>query len=56
MSNKVDTVITDIPEPWEFFDNNSVKQNLQWVSYLPSITQVQKIVTELSNNNFISIF
>ena len=55
MSNKVDTVITDIPEPWEFFDNNLVKQNLQWVSYLPSITQVQKIVTELSNNNFINI-
>ena len=55
VSNKVDTVITDIPEPWEFFDNNSVKQNLQWVSYLPSITQVQKIVTELSNNNFINI-
>ena len=55
VSNKVDTVITDIPEPWEFFDNNSVNQNLQWVSYLPSITQVQKIVTELSNNNFINI-
>ena len=55
VSKKVDTVITDIPEPWEFFDNNSVKQNLQWVSYLPSITQVQKIVTELSNNNFINI-
>ena len=32
-----------------------MKQNLQWVSYLPSITQVQKIVTELSNNNFINI-
>ena len=56
ISNKVDTVITDIPEPWEFFDNNSVNQNLQWVSYLPSITQVQKIVTELSNNNFINIY
>ena len=55
VSKKVDTVITDIPEPWEFFNDNSVKQNLQWVSYLPSITQVQKIVTELSKNNFINI-
>ena len=55
VSKKVDTVITDIPEPWEFFDNNSVKQNLQWISYLPSITQVQKIVTELFKNDFINI-
>ncbi len=55
VSKKVDTVITDIPEPWEFFNDNSVKQNLQWVSYLPSITQVQKIVTELSINDFINI-
>ena len=54
-SQKVDTIITDIPEPWEFFDSNSVKQNLQWVSYLPSITQVQKIVNELSKNNFTNI-
>ena len=55
VSKKVDTVITDIPEPWDFFNENSVKQNLQWVSYLPSITQVQKIVNELSKNDFINI-
>ena len=55
LSDKVDTIITDIPEPWEFFLKNQIKQNLNWVSYLPSISQVEKIVTKLRENNFVNL-
>ena len=55
LADKVDTIITDIPEPWEFFLKNEIKQNLNWVSYLPSISQVEKIVTKLRENNFVNI-
>lgn len=55
LADKVDTIITDIPEPWEFFLKNQIKQNLNWVSYLPSISQVEKIVTKLRENNFVNI-
>ena len=55
LADKVDTIITDIPEPWEFFLKNKIKQNLNWVSYLPSISQVEKIVTKLRENNFVNI-
>ena len=41
--NEIDTVITDVPEPWEFFDKNIIDSDLFWVSYLPSITQVIKM-------------
>ena len=55
LTDKVDTIITDIPEPWEFFLKNQIKQNLNWVSYLPSISQVEKIVTKLRENNFVNL-
>ena len=55
LADKVDTIITDIPEPWEFFLKNQIKQNLNWVSYLPSISQVEKIVTKLRENNFVNL-
>ena len=55
LADKVDTIITDIPEPWEFFLKNQIQQNLNWVSYLPSISQVEKIVTKLRENNFVNI-
>ena len=55
LADKVDTIITDIPEPWEFFINNQIEQNLNWVSYLPSISQVEKIVSKLRENNFVNI-
>lgn len=55
LADKVDTIITDIPEPWEFFLKNQIEQNLNWVSYLPSISQVEKIVTKLRENNFVNI-
>lgn len=55
LADKVDTIITDIPEPWEFFLKNEIKQNLNWVSYLPSISQVEKIVTKLRENNFVNL-
>jgi len=55
LADKVDTIITDIPEPWEFFLKNQIEKDLNWVSYLPSISQVEKIVTNLRENNFLNI-
>ena len=46
------SIITDIPEPWLFFLNNEVNKNINWVSYLPNLTQVQKIINTLTVNGF----
>ena len=54
-SEIIDTVVTDVPEPWEFFENNTVKKDLKWVSYLPSITQITKINEVLIKNKFENI-
>jgi len=51
----VDTVVTDVPEPWEFFENNIVTKDLKWVSYLPSISQITKFNEVLINNKFENI-
>jgi tRNA (adenine57-N1/adenine58-N1)-methyltransferase len=51
----IDTVITDVPEPWNFFDNNTLTKDLKWVSYLPSITQIAKTNEVLIENNFENI-
>ena len=50
--HEIDTVITDVPEPWEFFDKNIIDSDLFWVSYLPSITQVIKMKECLELNKF----
>ena len=55
ISNEIDTVITDVPEPWIFFDNNKINTDIVWVSYLPSITQVIKTKECLESNNFVNI-
>ena len=55
ISNEIDTVITDVPEPWIFFDNNKINTDIVWVSYLPSITQVIKTKECLELNNFENI-
>mgnify|MGYP005729687617 CR=1 FL=1 len=34
---------------------NQIEKDLNWVSYLPSISQVEKIVTNLRENNFLNI-
>jgi|TARA_B100001939_G_scaffold44522_2_gene34328 tRNA (adenine57-N1/adenine58-N1)-methyltransferase len=52
ISEHVDSIITDIPEPWLFFLNNEINKNINWVSYLPNLTQVQKIINTLSDNGF----
>ena len=54
-SEIIDTVVTDVPEPWEFFENNTVKKDLKWVSYLPSIIQITKINEVLIKNKFENI-
>ena len=51
----IDTVVTDVPEPWEFFVNNTITKDLKWVSYLPSISQITKFNQVLIDNNFENI-
>ena len=55
IQEKVDVVITDLPEPWKFFDFNKIENQVTWVSYLPSITQVEKLTHRLRENNFENI-
>jgi tRNA (adenine57-N1/adenine58-N1)-methyltransferase len=55
LSAKIDTIVTDVPEPWEFFENNNIYNDVNWVSYLPSISQVSKLNDVLINNNFENI-
>ena len=52
LDEDIDTIITDVPEPWEFFINNKIENNLSWVSYLPSISQIMKTNNTLIENNF----
>ena len=52
LDEDIDTIISDVPEPWEFFINNKIENNLSWVSYLPSISQIMKINNTLIENNF----
>ena len=47
-----DAIITDVPEPWLFFENNQIKTDMHWVSYLPSISQVSKLADALQDNCF----
>ncbi len=51
----IDTIITDVPEPWEFFKKNNINKDLSWVSYLPSISQVEKLTNVLKENKFKNI-
>ena len=55
VEDKIDTIVTDVPEPWDFFENNIINKDLSWVSYLPSISQVEKISVCLKENNFQNI-
>ena len=55
IESEIDTIITDVPEPWEFFQLNKINKNIIWVSYLPSISQVEKTVNVLNENNFTNI-
>ena len=43
LNENLDAIITDVPEPWEFFNNNKIKNSVTWVSYLPSMTQVMRM-------------
>ena len=52
LDEDIDTIISDVPEPWEFFINNKIENNLSWVSYLPSISQIMKINNTLIENKF----
>ncbi len=45
-------IITDVPEPWIFFEKNKIINSTHWVSYLPSISQISKIKEMLIKNEF----
>ena len=52
LEDKIDIIITDVPEPWDFFINNKIHTNINWVSYLPSMTQIIRINETLKENKF----
>ncbi len=52
ISEDIDTIITDVPEPWHFLENNEFKNHVNWVSYLPSISQVEKLTNTLKIKQF----
>ena len=52
LEDKIDAIITDVPEPWDFFINNKIDTNLNWVSYLPSMSQIIRINETLKEQNF----
>ena len=52
LEDKIDAIITDVPEPWDFFIKNNIDTNLNWVSYLPSMSQIIRINETLKENNF----
>lgn len=52
IDENIDAIITDVPEPWEFFINNKIQNNINWVSYLPSMSQIMRFNETLSKNNF----
>ena len=52
IEDSIDAIITDVPEPWDFFINNNIENNINWVSYLPSISQVMRFNEILKENNF----
>ena len=55
IEDDIDTIVTDVPEPWEFFTNNTIDKDLTWISYLPSISQVEKLTQTLKAKNFKNI-
>ena len=52
LNEKIDAIITDVPEPWEFFANNKIENDVSWVSYLPSMTQVMRMNDVLKEQQF----
>ena len=52
LNEKIDAIITDVPEPWEFFANNKIENGVSWVSYLPSMTQVMRMNDVLKEQQF----
>ena len=52
LNQNIDAIISDVPEPWEFFTNNKIENSISWVSYLPSITQVMRMNDVLKEQQF----
>ena len=52
LNEKINSIITDVPEPWEFFTNNKIVNSIHWVSYLPSMTQVMRMNDTLKDEQF----
>jgi len=52
LNQNIDAIISDVPEPWEFFTNNKIENSVIWVSYLPSMTQVMRMNDVLKEQQF----
>ena len=52
LNEKINSIITDVPEPWEFYTNNKIENSIHWVSYLPSMTQVMRMNDTLKDEQF----
>ena len=52
LNEKINSIITDVPEPWQFFTNNNIENSIHWVSYLPSMTQVMRMNDALKDEEF----
>ena len=52
LDENIEAIITDVPEPWEFFANNKIENSINWVSYLPSMTQVMRMDGVLKDEQF----
>ena len=52
LNENINSIITDVPEPWEFFTNNRIENSIHWVSYLPSLTQVMRMNDTLKDEQF----
>ena len=52
LNENINSIITDVPEPWEFFTNNKIENSIHWVSYLPSMTQVMRMNDTLKDEQF----
>ena len=52
LNENINSIITDVPEPWEFFTNNRIENSIHWVSYLPSMTQVMRMNDTLKDEQF----
>lgn len=55
--NEVDAVILDMSSPWNVVKHayNKLKHGGSFISFVPTVNQMERIVLELKNNNFLEV-